>query len=593
MWDSEQEAIPRSNQNRRSALFFSNAIDVGVKVIAIAQYWTYQEIWDTLYQLEAAYPNLMQVEVIGQSREGRDLAGVTLTNLSTGRAQDKSALFVDANIHAGEVATNAAAMYFIHWCVENYGKHADATELLDAHTVYVVPRISVDGAERYMTTPERYRSSAHTYPYSEPPEGFIPEDVNGDGHILQMRVPAVDGAFVVDDVDPRVMRARGPGEMGGSYFHMFPEGRVDRTSKTGSLPAWAQAKNARRSGMDFNRNFPIRWAGETGQPGAGPYPLSEPELHALAEFILAHPNISAYVALHTTGGVILRQPSTGDDTVLSEMDRHLFTRVADMGAQESGYHAGSNYKIFATGHEKILMPGAADDWMYDHFGVLSFTVEMWDIAKRAGARGYGELGMRRMMELTPEERTEDQRKIFAWTAREVEHEGVFAWTPFDHPDFGRVEIGGLNPKFVIQNPPRHLLEEECTGVRAFLTKLGLSTAKLIIPSVQVAAEGPGIYRIVAEVSNAGFLPTSSTAKGKELLLEGLRAIIEGPVDVVAGVSPTLIPHLDGYGGHDAWAPPKSQRAHVEWVVRGAPGTTVTVTFEGRRSGRITTEATLG
>jgi hypothetical protein len=146
--------------------------------------------------------------------------------------------------------------------------------------------------------------------------------------------------------------------------------------------------------MDFNRNFPIRWAGETGQPGAGPFPLSEPELRHLADFILAHRNIAAYVALHTSGGVILRQPSTGDDTVLSQTDRHLFNRVAEMGAEVSGYFAGSNYNIFATGHEKVLMPGAADDWMYDHYGVLGFTVEIWNLAKRAGARGYGEHGMR-------------------------------------------------------------------------------------------------------------------------------------------------------------------------------------------------------
>lgn len=95
------------------------------------------------------------------------------------------------------------------------------TELLDSHTIYVVPRIAVDGAELYLTTPARFRSSGHTYPYSEPQEGFIEEDVNGDGHILQMRVPAVDGGFAIDDTDPRVMRPRRPGELSGKYYHVF------------------------------------------------------------------------------------------------------------------------------------------------------------------------------------------------------------------------------------------------------------------------------------------------------------------------------------------------------------------------------------
>lgn len=557
-----------------------------------AKYYTYQEMWDELRRLEREYPRFMQVEVIGKSREGRDIAGVTLTNSETGAASAKSALFVDANIHAGEVAGNAVAMYWMQWCLGSYGTDVEATELLDSHTVYIVPRIAVDGAELYMTTPARFRSSPHTYPYSEPPEGFIQEDVNGDGHILQMRVPAEDGGFVIDDVDPRVMRPRRPGEIGGKYYHVFPEGRIDRKSKTGNLPAFALAKDARRSSMDFNRNFPIRWAGETGQPGSGPYPLSEPELRSLADFIQAHPNISAYVALHTTGGVILRQPSTGDDTILSPTDRNLFTRTAEMGSKVSGYHNGSNYQIFATGHEKVLMPGAADDWMYDHLGVLGFTLEIWDLNKRAGARGYGEIGMRKMMELTPEEDAEDDRKVWAWADKEVGGKGVFNWRSFEHPDFGNVEIGGLDPKFVLQNPPHHLIEEECKNVGAFLTKLGISTAKLIIPSVSVNEEAPGLYRVVAEVANAGFLPTSSTDKGKDLLLEGILASIDGAIEIVGGASPTEIGHLAGYGGQSTWTPPKNQRAHAEWVVKAEPGTTVTIKFEGRRAGSVSKEITL-
>lgn len=551
-----------------------------------ARYFTYQDMQETLQQWAARYPDLMELVSIGSSRDGRDMPAVILTNLHTGSADSKSAVFVDANIHAGEVATNAVAMYWMHWCLSAYGSDVEATLLLDRHTVYIVPRIAVDGAELYLTTPARFRSSAHLYPYSVPQDGFIEEDVNSDGKILHMRVPSPDGAFAIDEVDPRVMRPRRPGEIGGVYYHVFPEGRIDRLAQTGDLPSFAQAGSARRFGMDFNRNFPIRWAGESGQPGAGPMPLSEPELRNLADFIQAHPNIAAYAALHTSGGVILRQPSTGDDTVLSEMDRHLFTAVADRGAEVSGYFAGSNYNLFATGHEKVLMPGAADDWMYDHLGVLSFTVEIWNLAGRAGAHGYGEVGMRRMMARTPEERTEDQRKMVAWTEREVGEQGFTPWTPFKHPDFGEVEIGGLDPKFVVQNPPLHLLQEECEHVGAFLTTLGLTTPQLSLAPVTVSQEGPEVYRIVAQVSNGGFLPTSSTQKGRELSLTEVEASLHGAYTMLAGKSPDRIGHLDGYGGQSSWNPPKSQWGHAEWVVRAAAGTHLTVRFSGARAGTV-------
>jgi len=553
-----------------------------------AHYWTHEEMWEELRRLETAYPGLIAVEVMGHSREGRELPAVTLTNMRTGWPHHKSAVLVDANIHAGEVAGNATAIYWLQWCLETYGVDPQATELLDRHTLYVIPRIAADGAELYLTTAARLRSSPRNYPFSEPPEGFVESDVDGDGRILQMRVLAADGGFVKDEIDPRVMRPRAPGEIGGDYYHVLSEGQIERTSLSGPLPAFSMSGPARRHGMDFNRNFPIRWAGEKGQAGAGPYPLSEPELRALADFIQAHPNIAAYAALHTTGGVILRQPSTGDETVLSETDRELFTRVAETGAKVSGYYSGSNHAIFASGHEKILMPGAADDWMYDHLGVLGFTVEIWNPSGRAGARSYGELGVRKMMTLTPEEHTEDHRKLWAWADREVGQDGVFAWKACCHPDFGQVEIGGLDPKFVLQNPPPHLLEEECARTARFLTLLGLSTPLLTTPVVTVTCESEGVFRIVAEVANAGFLPTSSTQKGHQLLLEGVRASLQGPVTILAGTSPVTVGHLDGYGDQSVWATPKRQRAHAEWVVRAAPDTCVVVAFEGVRAGRTST-----
>ncbi|KYP80013.1 M14 family metallopeptidase [Ferroacidibacillus organovorans] len=551
-----------------------------------ALYWGFTAMWDELSRLAQKYPTLMRVEVMGTSREGRAIPVVTLTQFARATAEEKSAVLVDANIHAGEVTGNAAAMYWITQCLEMYGNDQEITALLDDHTVYVVPRLSVDGAEAYLTTPAWLRSSPHTYPYSAPPEGFYPDDVNGDGVILHMRIPAEDGAFVPDELDPRVMRQRRPGEIGGTYYHVFPEGRIHRQSRSGDLPPFARAYNRARSGMDFNRNFPIRWANEAGQDGAGPFPLSEPELRCFAQWIIAHPNIAAYAALHTSGGVILRQPSTGDDTVLSSFDRLLFTRVADMGAEASGYFAGSNFEKFATGHEAVLMPGAADDWMYDHLGILGFTIELWDLAHRAGARGYGEYGMRHMIQRTPDERTDDERKIYAWVDREAIDQGVFPWTAFHHPDFGDVEIGGLHPKYVIQNPPLHLLEEECARISPFLTRLGLSTPKLRIPYLRVTKEADHVYRVVAEVANGGFLPTTSTEKGKTHTLDKLTATLEGTVEFLSGSSPYIMDHLDGYGGRDAWATPIRQRGVVEWVVRGASDEEVTISFFAPRAGRV-------
>ncbi len=554
--------------------------------VPVAKYWLYQEMWDALRAWTRQYPDLLTVEVLGESREGRRLPVATLTDRATGPAAHKPAVLVDANIHAGEVAGNAVAMYWIASLLEGFAADPVAAALLGERTVYVVPRLAVDGAELYLTGPVRLRSSPHPYPDPEPTSGWVPEDVDGDGRILQMRVAAVDGAFRADPGDPRLMVPRDPLDLEGPFYHVLPEGRLDRRHEVGRRPVWTEIQLARRRAMDFNRNFPVRWAGEEGQPGAGPYPLSEPEIRSLVDFVDEHPNIGAYAALHTSGGVILRQPSTGADTALGAEDLGYYRTVSAMGARLSGYQARSNYEAFASGHERgPLMPGAADDWAYDTRGILGFTVEIWNLRGRAGAKNYAEHGVRALRRLTSEERVADDKKVLAFVDVAVPGEpGFHAWRPFVHPDLGPVEIGGLEPKFLVQNPPLSLLEGECRAVSAFLTGLGRSTPRLLVGKVVCEAVGPDTVHVAVEVLNVGYLPTSGTAKGRELgRARPVTAAIHGGT-VVGGESPVPLSHLAGYGGAADGSLP--QRRLAEWTVRVEGPAALTVVVDGGRAGRV-------
>ena len=72
-----------------------------------------------------------------------------------------------------------------------------ATRALDTRAFYVVPRVNPDGAELYFADKPRFlRSSVRPYPYDEEPiEGLKMEDADGDGRILQMRVPDPNGPW--------------------------------------------------------------------------------------------------------------------------------------------------------------------------------------------------------------------------------------------------------------------------------------------------------------------------------------------------------------------------------------------------------------
>ena len=133
------------------------------------RFYRYNEFTVTLKALCAKHPALLQMESIGKSHEGRDIWVVTATNTATSAAADKPAYWIDANIHASELAGSTAALYYLESITKSYGQDADITRCMDTRTIYVCPRINPDGAEWAMRdTPKIIRSSTRTYPFDEP-----------------------------------------------------------------------------------------------------------------------------------------------------------------------------------------------------------------------------------------------------------------------------------------------------------------------------------------------------------------------------------------------------------------------------------------
>src|ERR687895_513196 len=173
-------------------------------------YLRYGELTRALHALAEEHPRFCKVESIGKSYEGREIWLAELTNAETGPADDKPAFWVDGNTHAGEVTGSMAALYLIEHLLQNYGSDDLVNRLLDEQAFYVLPRLSPDGAERYLTTPHTLRSNPRPWPEPEPEPGLQPEDVNGDGHVLQMRVEDEHGEWRVSEGDDRLMVPRAP-----------------------------------------------------------------------------------------------------------------------------------------------------------------------------------------------------------------------------------------------------------------------------------------------------------------------------------------------------------------------------------------------
>ncbi|MEO6363365.1 MAG: M14 family metallopeptidase, partial [Caldimonas sp.] len=258
-------------------------------------FYKHDDLTRLLFDYARAHPTLLAVQSMGKSHEGRDIWVATLTNIATGAAEDKPAFWADGNIHAAELTASTAVLYFLNELLVKYGHDADITRLLDSRTVYLCPRLNPDGAELALADrPRHIRSSTKRYPFDEAPvDGLTAEDIDGDGRILFMRQPDPNGTWKKCDADPRLMVAREPGEFAGEFYRLMPEGLIT------NYDGLTIKVNADLEGLDLNRNFPSMWRQEYEQVGAGAYPTSEPEVKAMVDFIVGHPNIGAAISYHT------------------------------------------------------------------------------------------------------------------------------------------------------------------------------------------------------------------------------------------------------------------------------------------------------
>jgi murein tripeptide amidase MpaA len=541
------------------------------------RYLRHDEQTQFLRDLEAAYPDFARLASIGRSHQGRELWLMELTDRRTGPAEAKPAYYVDGNCHGEEVLGAQVALYTITTVLARHTEPWIA-DLLATRALYIVPSINPDGAEYSLTTPYHHVGNGRYLPWTfDPPTGLYPADVNDDGYILQMRFPDPAGEWKISTRDPRIMIRREPGETGGDYYRILPEGYINGYDG-------GDVVIPRPPHGNLNRQFPVFWAPERGEYGAGDYPLNEPEALAVARFILAHPNITGALAHHTHGGLILRPSSYRPDAELPPEDVWLFSELGAVGEKLTGYRLASIFEDF-TKDKRYARNGGFGDWVYEQLGIPFLATELWDAERAAGVRHPEHFP-------TGGKREADQAALLAWSDKTLGGEGFIDWTPYDHPQLGQVEIGGWDEMFVIRNAPGAYVEEIARSVAEFTLRMAASSP--LVRIVECAAEplGARLFRVRAVVKNFGYLPTHLTQLGLESGdIAGVEATITPlGAELVMNAATQKLGHLDGMASRPAtwsgWNPPWGVNARIaEWLVRAdADRASVVVTAAAQKGG---------
>lgn len=524
------------------------------------RYLDHAELTTWLEQRVAEAHELATLTTIGYSHQQRPIHCVTITQSSTGAADQKPALHIDANNHGEEVITSAVALYTIDLLLREYSHDPEVTELLNTRSVYIIPRLNPDGAEYCLHTPYRSVGNGHYLPWQEHPRGLRPEDVDGDGRILQMLVPDTRGEWRRDPKDKRLLILREPGEIGGPFFRMLPEG-ILRDWDGATYPI-----EKPRHG-NLNRQFPSSWAPEFAEYGAGQLPLNEPEAAALARFVIEHPNIAGVQAYHSHGAIILRPSANLPDSELNANDLDTFLTIGAVGTRITGYPVLSTFESF-TPDKKNPRHGGFTEWCYQQLGRVAFTNELWNVEREIGqASGKFFEDKAQGPEL--------QRALLSWSDHHAP-DAFHPWRPVTHPQLGEVLIGGWDPFLIFRNPPPAMIAAVAEPNARFTIRHALASPLLEIDAFNWSEVAAGVHKLVAVVSNSGYLPTNLTQRGEAVGIAEIEVelVLPDGLGLITGTHQQRIGHLAGRstrrGAYDPWRRPWGESTRVlEWLVGGA------------------------
>jgi hypothetical protein len=133
--------------------------------------------------------------------------------------------------------------------------------------------------------------------------------------------------------------------------------------------------------------------------------------------------------------------------------------------------------------------GSEQDWLYGGCGILTFTNELWTS---------------RNLYRTHTRPSDKQR--FEFIDYVLLGDGFIPWHPYDHPTYGKIEIGGYRKEWG-RMPPSFMLEEELHRNMAFALYHANNMPLLGISDVQIETLGDRLFKICVAIQNHRLIPT--------------------------------------------------------------------------------------
>lgn len=466
--------------------------------VKFSEFYKYQELEDFLFEAEKMYGQCVNLKNLTQTPEGRNVYLVEITDSETGMAEKKGAYYIQACVHAQEGASTTVALYIIKQLLER----TEYRNLLKKIAFYIIPRVNPDGTEYAITKKASIRSRfGKVYGKNR----LIPKDLNGDGYILTMRWEEPTGPMKEDDVDTRIMVRRQPGDK-GPFYQVITEGIIEdfdgeqySINNVGTVRNVINPKEIKEQrDIDFNRNWPINW--RVDNPNALLYPFSEPEMRAVGNFLVKQPNIFAGIDLHCGCNGILWS-AADSDSVMNQEDLECILNIGRVAERITGFPLIKESEYKDSWRQSVTPHGNSNNWVYSKMGISHYVIEL--------GNGFNCAGISTKEYLNADTQTRESifmRRILKHHD-EKENRIFIPWEEYQHPQLGKVEIGGLMQGNGYYMYP-FVMKEIAPKVTEFVINHSERHPELIISNVEITKVG------TVSINNSSITSISTSASNK-------------------------------------------------------------------------------
>ncbi len=513
-----------------------------------AQYSDYRTMSQKIKSLAGEYPSLCTVNTLVKTAGGKDITAITI---GTGDKDNKPAIALVSGVEGSYVLGPELAFGIASSLLRDAGK-PEIKALLDKVTFYILPNVSPDATEQYFAD-LKYERNINARSTDDDRDFLIGEDpyedLNNDGLITQIRVKDPEGTWLVSKKDDRVMLPAdlSKGETGN--YRVLSEG-IDNDQD-------GKFNEDGEGGVDFNRNFTYDY--EEYGLNAGLYPVSEPEVKAVADFLYDRFNVYAVFTFGPQDNLgqpprAVDNPRSGRRIVsIMKSDEVISKLVSDK------YHEITGAK---GAPQAVKENGNFADWAYYHYGRYSFSTPGWWF---------------------PVDKGQNREEAFLKYAGLHNMTDVFVpWTEINDPDFPgeKVEVGGIRP-FAMIVPPADTLPVLKETAYRFITAVAAMHPELEFLNVKVEDAGDNIFRISLDVHNKGIFATCTEAGDRNIWTRIMRISIEPDKgqSLLSGDRVARMERLEG-----------DQTVSFSWLVRGRGA--VKITAGALNTGTITTDLEL-